>query len=462
ESSLIKSWINNKDDNTSAIETLEKPDMHHTPYFDINIKPQDNPLYQEDGQFRLSLYGKAIATELNQYTESVAKHILGQPNMSKSDKDYLVFGSGDSHIKISLTGEYRGFYRDWTTGDRGSLINLIADTQNISFKQAVSQAQRFLSEPEKFNLVKNENHEKLLNTLTKQMSQFKERATEYFENGKDIEGTPAQAYLERFNTSDTPISNHSELRYHDNVYSSDSKTTHPALISKLSNNQQGLEAAEITYLTQDGELANLKTPKRLMGNKSTHSVNIHEGSANISVISVGVEQALSFNNDNKHDVDIIAVNNVHDLRTVDMSALRDEIIIMMGSNKPNEKLTTEIVDRMAERGYSVSIINDTINNLTHNDQQPEQTANDIANDKITELTHHEQIKHTELEQLAKEILSNNEHPLPDNDSPQLNAKQSDAISDKENSAMEAFERASIPDKQISKDERSMEYDELTK
>ncbi|WP_220783518.1 conjugative transfer relaxase/helicase TraI, partial [Shewanella sairae] len=30
ESSLIKSWINNKDDNTSAIETLEKPDMHHT------------------------------------------------------------------------------------------------------------------------------------------------------------------------------------------------------------------------------------------------------------------------------------------------------------------------------------------------------------------------------------------------------------------------------------------------
>ena len=86
---------------------------------------------------------------------------------------------------------------------------------------------------------------------------------------------------------------------------------------------------EITYLTPQGDIANLNTQKRLMGNKSGHAMVLNEGTLpNISVIAIGVENGIALMGANQHDVDIIAVNNPHDLRTVNTQTLREHIIII--------------------------------------------------------------------------------------------------------------------------------------
>ncbi|WP_210440077.1 hypothetical protein, partial [Vibrio crassostreae] len=80
-----------------------------------------------------------INTQLPKYTESLAMQLLGKPNQSKSDRDYLTFGLGQSALKITLTGEYRGYFKDYTTGEKGSLINLMMSHQAINYKEAMNE-----------------------------------------------------------------------------------------------------------------------------------------------------------------------------------------------------------------------------------------------------------------------------------------------------------------------------------
>ncbi|GEK15901.1 conjugative transfer relaxase/helicase TraI [Aliivibrio fischeri] len=327
EANTIKTWENNHDNNASALETIEKIKAEQHNYFDLNTTPQEDPKYQQEGRFNFPLYAKDVAKQLTPYTESLATHLLGRPNASKSDNDYLVFGECQSHIKVSLTSEYRGYYRDWTTGDKGNLINLIMNTQGMNYKEAIQQAQHYLDAPEKADITVNEKHDELTQTLPKQVGKLKALALDYWEKGRNIEGTPAQTYLEK--ATGEHITNHENIRFHPNVYSSETGFVYPAMITKLSNSEQQLEAIKITYLNNDGDKAQLNTNKRLMGNKSTHSVAIHEGHNNeISVITIGLETAVGFSKNNHHDVDIIAVNNLHDIKTVNIDSLREHIIIM--------------------------------------------------------------------------------------------------------------------------------------
>ncbi|WP_232613387.1 AAA family ATPase [Photobacterium carnosum] len=92
EKSLMNSWLNHHDNNTSAIETINKTHYHNERHFNTTDLPNENPKYQQDGHFKLPLYAKDLGHQLTPYTESLAISLLGQPNNSKSDKDYLAFG----------------------------------------------------------------------------------------------------------------------------------------------------------------------------------------------------------------------------------------------------------------------------------------------------------------------------------------------------------------------------------
>ncbi|WP_305812949.1 hypothetical protein [Photobacterium leiognathi] len=66
-------------------------------------------------------------------------------------------------------------------------------------------------------------------------------------------------------------------------------------------------------MAKTGELANLNTTKRVMGNTSGHGIVLNEGAnSTISVIAIGLENGVSLMGVNNHDINIIAVNNAHD------------------------------------------------------------------------------------------------------------------------------------------------------
>ncbi|MGR5116251.1 conjugative transfer relaxase/helicase TraI [Photobacterium damselae] len=402
EKGLMRSWLNNFDNNTSAIETINKthyPNEHH---FNTQSIPREDPKYQHQGEFKLSLYAKDLAQQLTPYTESLAIELLGQPNNSKSDKDYLAFGKGQSHLKVSLTGEYRGYFRDWTSGDKGNLVNLIMSAKSFSFKEAVSFAEQILTEPDKHNLIKNEKHDKLVDSLPKQVSELKERAISYFAQGVDIKDTIANTYINNQTYHD--FESHPALRFHDQVYSSETKSTHPALLAALTNNKGDIEAIEITYLNKDGDLAdNLKTPKRLMGNKSGHGIVLNDGTLpNISIIAVGTENGIALLGANTHDVDIVSVNNAHDIRTLNTEQLREQIIIMASESQlSNQNLISEITDKLTAQGHSVSIVKEALNGLSPQDIGI--IISDKVNDDIAELKGEHELNTKQIDQLIDDI-----------------------------------------------------------
>ena len=407
EKGLMRSWLNNFDNNTSAIETVNKtyyPNEHH---FNTQSIPRENPKYQQHGEFKLSLYAKDLAQQLTPFTESLAIELLGQPNNSKSDKDYLAFGQGQSHLKVSLTGEYRGYFRDWTTGDKGNLINLIMSAKSFNFKDAVNFAEQILSEPENHDLIKNERHDKLVDTLPKQVSELKDRAISYFEQGVEIKETIANNYINNQTYHD--FESHPALRFHEQVYSSETKSTHPALLAALTNNKGEIEAIEITYLNKDGDIAdNIKTPKRLMGNKSGHGIILNDGTLpDISVVAIGLENGIALLGVNTHDVDIIAVNNTHDLRTLDTKALREQIIIMASESQlSNKNLISEITDKLTAQGHNISIVKEAMDGLSPQDIG--MLISDKVNDDIAQLKGESNQDTKHIDQLVEDINKSQE------------------------------------------------------
>ncbi|WP_444860457.1 DUF7146 domain-containing protein, partial [Photobacterium iliopiscarium] len=410
EKGLMRSWLNNFDNNTSAIETVNKtyyPNEHH---FNTQSIPRENPKYQQHGEFKLSLYAKDLAQQLTPFTESLAIELLGQPNNSKSDKDYLAFGQGQSHLKVSLTGEYRGYFRDWTTGDKGNLINLIMSAKSFNFKDAVNFAEQILSEPENHDLIKNERHDKLVDTLPKQVSELKDRAISYFEQGVEIKETIANNYINNQTYHD--FESHPALRFHEQVYSSETKSTHPALLAALTNNKGEIEAIEITYLNKDGDVAdNIKTPKRLMGNKSGHGIMLNDGTLpDISVVAIGLENGIALLGVNTHDVDIIAVNNTHDLRTLDTKALREQIIIMASESQlSNKNLISEITDKLTTQGHNISIVKEAMDGLSPQDIG--MLISDKVNDDIAQFKRESNQDTKHIDQLVEDI--NKSHEVSD-------------------------------------------------
>ncbi|MEZ9438907.1 conjugative transfer relaxase/helicase TraI, partial [Vibrio atlanticus] len=123
---LVKSWLSKESHKASAIETLNQIPPKDTTYFNRNALPHEDVRFKnKSGDFDYNTFREHINTQLPKYTESLAIQLLGQPNQSKSDRDYLTFGIGKSAIKVTLTGEYRGYFKDYTTGEKGALINLI-------------------------------------------------------------------------------------------------------------------------------------------------------------------------------------------------------------------------------------------------------------------------------------------------------------------------------------------------
>ncbi|MEZ9974479.1 hypothetical protein AB4394_26625, partial [Vibrio lentus] len=106
---MMKSWLSNLSTKESAIETLAQTPIKPTTYFNDKALPQEDVRYQDlNGDFDYKRFQNHINKKLPEYTESLAIQLLGQPNLTKSNIDYLTFGDGKTATKVSLTGEYRG------------------------------------------------------------------------------------------------------------------------------------------------------------------------------------------------------------------------------------------------------------------------------------------------------------------------------------------------------------------
>ncbi|MBD1576967.1 conjugative transfer relaxase/helicase TraI [Vibrio sp. S11_S32] len=424
------SWLNHEKDTPSAIETIEKITPVKETYFDNPKSKYDNPTFKDkDGNFSLTAYSKHVNKALQPYTESLFTHYLGQPNQSKSTKDHLSFGIGNSLTKVSLTGEFRGFYKNWDTGERGNLINLIKNIEDISFKDAIEKAENLLSEPDKFGIIKNDNNELLINTMPAQLSKLKEYAIHYNKTSTPIKDTPADTYLTNKGINTNNINS---VSFNPSVYSSESKNTHPAMIATYIDKNNNAQAVEVTYLKDNGELADLNVNKRILGDKSKHLIEINkESELYPAVIIEGTENALSISQELNSNLSIYTIDNLNNLKATDINIINNHEVIIIDNNKLSEDVLENIKSSLEDKGVHVEIIkednlslidkNDRLDhNLDNNDKLEQDLIHkdDISTNKDTdklnsELSINDKDTTKDIEKEFNDLPSNDNHITPE-------------------------------------------------
>ncbi|MGX9520564.1 conjugative transfer relaxase/helicase TraI [Vibrio mediterranei] len=349
EASMVQTWLTANNDKTSALDTLE----HVTPTTEKHFQPDHltNPAFQENGQFKLSLYGKHLHQQLTPYTESLAKQLLGRVNQRHSNDDTLAFGRGAQQLKVTLTGEYRGYFRNFQTGERGSLINLIMATERLSFPDAVEKAQDYLAHPDKHDLVAVPNNSERLQAIPQKVQQLTEMAHSYYDQSQPIAGTLAERYLSVANANTNAINHHANLRFHPAVYSSEDQQSHPAMIAKIENQYGHFKGIEISYLTHDGNSDHtLNVSHRVLGQKTGNAIAIQiHPNPRATIISAntytGIELAA------KHpDVNILSVNTNNDIRNIPHGALTSPIIVALNQreDRPSPSLINELNQKLGD------------------------------------------------------------------------------------------------------------------
>ncbi|HFQ5017822.1 TPA: conjugative transfer relaxase/helicase TraI [Vibrio vulnificus] len=355
---LVKSWLSKESHKASAIETINQIPPKDTTYFNRNALPHEDVRFQnKSGDFDYNKFREHINTQLPKYTESLATQLLGRPNQSKSDRDYLTFGIGKSAIKVSLTGEHRGYFKDYTTGEKGSLINLMMSHNGMSYKEAMNEAHKMLNEPEKYKLEENSKHEKLLSTTPKHIAKFEERAKEYISQSQPINNTLAQTYLNSLGINNIENDN---VKFHPSVYSSEDNAYHPAMLTNIHNKQGETKAIEVTYLDSQGNRDNtLDINPRTLGTKSKQLTNFHQGeNLNTTIISTSIENSFLIREQTQGQIDIINVNHKNDIQNINIDELRQNIIIVL--NQGNHEFNPNNIEKIIENfnGRDIKFMSD--------------------------------------------------------------------------------------------------------
>ncbi|MEZ8918576.1 conjugative transfer relaxase/helicase TraI [Vibrio splendidus] len=348
---LVKTWLSKESHKSSALETTEQTPPTNTVYFNRNAQPHEDTRFQSaSGDFDYQKFKNHINDTLPKYTESLAKALLGTPNMSKSDRDYLTFGIGQSAIKLSLTGPHRGYFKDYTTGEKGSLINLMMSQKEIGYKEAMNMANTMTNEPDKHQLSENPNHDKLLNTTPRHIAQFEERAKDYIKQSQPINDSLAQTYLNKLGVNNIE-SEH--VKYHPSVYSSEDKSLHPAMLANIHDKKGETKAVEITYLDSQGNKdSSLDINPRILGTKSKQFTQFHQGEhLHATIISTSIEQSFLIREETQGQIDIINVNHKNDIQNLSPDELRQNVIIVLsqGNQDLNPNNIEKIMDNFSGR-----------------------------------------------------------------------------------------------------------------
>ena len=321
-------------------------------------KAYDPRYLDHNGKFDIRKYGADVASELKKYTESVAYQLLGEPNKSRSNQQVLAYGNDSASLKITLTGKYRGHYKDWADkDDHGDLLTLIMREMKLEYADAVMAATKMISMPDAFIIKENKQHEQ----LTKQTDN-KAKTSEYgiklWGKAKDINGTIAQNYLNKHRN----IYNlkGSDIKFNPNVFSRESSQKYqPALLAAFKNSKEEVTAVEAIYLDRKTHnKADFKVGKRTYGAKAGSSVLINPGAKdnNITLMAEGVVTAMSLKEVFK-DYHIIAAGGKENFKNINPEALKDNVVICADNDgKPLDKDSTilSVVNELKSAGKLVT------------------------------------------------------------------------------------------------------------
>lgn len=230
--------------------------------------------------------------------ESFAKSLLGQPT-KRSTKQELFFGSKKGSLQVPLSGKYLGTWRDWSSDEGGSLIDLASYQLGLDFKGSLEWCAQYLGlskEQGQFKSqitpVKKVSEPQL--EFTAEQTQNMARASWIFEHSLPVKGTTAERYLSETRALNLKHYDSDYIRYQPPLFDNVTNKHYPqGIVFAGRNKENKVQTIQTVYLDDDAKKAALKVPKRTIGPYREAFVLAQKGKGKEVAIAEGPETALS-------------------------------------------------------------------------------------------------------------------------------------------------------------------------
>lgn len=366
---FLKQLLRNKGDKHSALEvTGELEKFATTPE-----KTTQTAKLKE--KLNTTIYTlNEIKQSLENQVEIVTERLLGKPNEKLSSSKEWRYGSKGSLV-VGLTGNRRGIWKNFETGEAGHLINLLQKELGLSFPETLKYASdRFGSFQNHFSLSKasskidkdqsqNKNDTNNHNKNTKDNSE-KSKTSEYAKKlakeGLPIAGTIVEKYLKEHRGIKNIDSK--DIRYHPKVFTSKNEKQQylPAMLSIGRDEDGNIQCVQATYLDpKTANKADLDVKKRTYASPSGALVSLQKQENNnngknkntkISFVAEGVETGLSIKDttENIKNSEVLVTLGKSNFATINPKSIGGTVIFCLDNDGP-KTFTDSTIHKAAER-----------------------------------------------------------------------------------------------------------------
>ena len=247
---------------------------------------------------------RELSTMLAARAEEVCRHFLSAGRLAGNRWEVGDLGNAPGKsLKIDLKGPRRGRWRDYESGDKGDLLDLIQHVRGFpSLGPAMAEARHFLGIPNSPPVRRpqpaaNAPPPPTVNpdAPAGRREDAPSGACKLWEACEPLPGTLAELYLHNRGITDTA---HDALRFHPKLrYRDDNYVTHrPALVACVRGADGQVNAVHRTWLDTTGlDKAQLPQPKKLLDRSNGAGVLLHPDrmATGDIVIGEGIETVLS-------------------------------------------------------------------------------------------------------------------------------------------------------------------------
>lgn len=306
-----------------------------------------------------------VLKSLNEQSEHLVKHLLGEPNQHLSKKNEYRYGAKGS-FAVNLSS---GLWHSFETGEGGNLFTLIQQEKGLSnFKEVLEYAVEFTRFQPSFVSVSKQS------TPAKEEINdegLRDAAIKLYNKSKPIKGSLVEKYLNVHRG--IYQTNNADIKYCPSVYSKvNGKNVYtPALLAFTHNEQGEINHIQVTKL--DANTANknklFKYCKQTFGKINGHAVNLnHQGSGDITYLTEGVETGLSILEVNPK-ARVFTVLGKENFSKIKVDQLTKDVVLCVDNdgkatfkyqNNGSNKIIYAI-ERLKSNGINVSIVLPKIN-----------------------------------------------------------------------------------------------------
>jgi hypothetical protein len=199
-------------------------------------------------------------------------------------------GDAGCSLRINITGQYAGHWRDFATGEHGDALALVMAVLKLSFSEALQWAHDFLGQPTTTpptpRTPQPQQHKPMPDTTNT------DRALALWREAQPITGTLAERYLREhrgINLNPLPVS----LRFHPRLWHSKAAQHFPALIAAIQAPNKTITAVHRIFLCPaTAKKAPVLNPKLTLGGMNGGAVRLAAATETL-ITCEGLEDGLT-------------------------------------------------------------------------------------------------------------------------------------------------------------------------